>query len=600
MANQTIARQEAEITQSQTWESAQEETPTVSNRRLMIIMVSVLLGILLAALDQTIVGPALPKIIGDLKGFDHYAWVVTIYLLTSTIPVPIIGKMTDTYGRKWFFLAGIAVFILGSALSGLSWNIYSLIGFRGVQGLGAGILFASAFAIIADLIPPRDRGKWQGVFGAVWGLAAVIGPTIGGQLTDNLSWHWVFYVNVPIGLVALAVLFFTFPNETRHTTNKVIDVWGALALTASLGPLLLALSLGRDWGWTSALTIGMFAASALFMAAFLFIEARANDAAIIPLDLFKSRIFVVSAIVVFVTGMGLFGAVLYIPLFIQAIQGDSATSSGNALTPMMLSLVAASIISGQVISRTGRYWIMGVIGMGLVTLGAFLLYTMTMTTDRLTTIEYMVLLGLGMGITFPLYTLVVQNAFTIARVGVVTATVQFFRSVGSTVGVAVLGSLVNNQFHEAFPQEFANKLNALKETLPGPIAATLKPEQFLQGLSNLDPQALVSPQGAAQLQAQLISHGVPAQFAPSIMGVITDAMRPALFSGIQQAFLIGAILLGVGFVATIFLPEIALRKTNQVPQPAMAEGGAVAAHGQPTGTGVALPEAHTNGWQHDL
>src|SRR5438552_1306471 len=361
----------------------QEETPEVGGRRLIVIMVSVLLGILLAALDQTVVGPALPRIIGDLNGFDHYAWVVTLYLLTSTISVPIFGKLSDMYGRKWFYIAGIAVFLIGSALSGLSSGVqpFTLFGngfsgltvgmaeliiFRGIQGLGGGIMFAVSFAIIADLIPPRDRGKWQGAFGGVWGLASVIGPTVGGYLTDNLSWHWVFYVNVPIGLAALAVLIFAFPNDRRHAANRVIDWGGAITLTASLTPLLLALSLGRDWGWGSPQTIGMFAAAAVFMAAFIVIEARAKEA-IIPLDLFKNSIFVVSTITVFVTGLGLFGAVLYVPLFIQAVQGDTATSSGNALTPMMLALVVSSVLSGQIISRTGRYRIMGIIGMGFVT-----------------------------------------------------------------------------------------------------------------------------------------------------------------------------------------------------------------------------------------
>src|SRR5437868_11740912 len=253
MANSTSA-----AVQERTWTppAPQDESPAVGGRRLAIIMTSVLLGLLLAALDQTIVGPALYKITVDLKGFEHYTWVVTVYLLTSTISVPIFGKLSDIYGRKWFYAAGIAIFIIGSALSGISWDIYSLIAFRGLQGLGAGILFASAFAIIADLIPPRDRGKRQDVFGGIWGLASVIGPTVGGYLTDNLSWHWVFYVNVPIGLAALAVLIFAFPNDRRHAANRVIDWGGAITLTASLTPLLLALSLGRDWGWLSLQTIG--------------------------------------------------------------------------------------------------------------------------------------------------------------------------------------------------------------------------------------------------------------------------------------------------------------------------------------------------------
>ncbi len=588
-------------TTEQTWGSAPtEETPAVTGRRLVIIMVSVLLGILLAALDQTIVGPALPKIIGELQGFDHYSWVVTIYLLTSTISVPIFGKLSDMYGRKWFYVAGIAVFILGSALSGLSsgTELFTLFGrtfsgltvgmtelilFRGLQGLGAGILFASAFAIIADLIPPRDRGKWQGVFGGVWGLAAVIGPTVGGFLTDNLSWKWVFYVNVPIGLIALAVLITTFPHESKRHVKKVIDWAGAVTLVGSLTPLLLALSLGgtTGWEWGSAKIIGMFAVGVLFIIAFLVIESRAKEP-ILPLDLFKNSIFTVSMITVFVTGMGLFGAVIYIPLFIQAIQGDTATSSGNSLTPMMITLVLSSVVSGQILSRIGKYRVLGIIGMALVTLGMFLLFTMNIDTPRLTTVAYMVIMGAGMGITFPLYTLVVQNAFPINRVGVVTATVQFFRSIGSTVGTAVLGSLVNNQFHEKFGPEATSQLTAAG--VPPQFIKSL-----LSGLGNLNPQALVGD-GLKRLHDQLTQF-IPAQFAsliPKIEGAIVSAMKPSLFYGIQDAFLIGAILLGVGLVATIFLKEIPLRKTNERPGAAMAEGGAGGWEGQAEEAGKEL------------
>jgi EmrB/QacA subfamily drug resistance transporter len=571
VANETLTQP---AQPSQTWGQAAIEGPAVTGGRLAAIMASVMLGILLAALDQTVVGPAMPKIIGDLNGFDHYSWVFTIYLLTSTITVPIFGKLSDMYGRKWLYLSGIAIFLLGSVLSGFSTDIYQLIAFRGLQGLGAGILFANAFAIIADLIPPASRGKWQGAFGAVWGLSSVIGPSIGGFLTDNLSWRWVFYVNLPVGLVALAVLVATFPHESRHDVRKVIDWLGAATLTASMTPLLLALSLGGtpDWEWGSAWVIGLFLAAALFLAAFIVVEARAKEA-IIPLDLFKNSIFTISTITVFVTGAGLFGAILYIPLFIQAIQGDTATSSGNALTPMMVSVVIASVLSGQIISRTGKYRLVGIFGMAFVTVGMFLLYTMNLDTPRLTTVFYMVIMGLGMGVTFPLYTLVVQNAFPIQRVGVVTAAVQFFRSMGSTVGVAVLGSIVNNQFHDRFRPELVSRIDSLKSTLPPQVAGQVDAEKFASGLNNLNPQVLVSAEGTARLHDQLVNvFHVPAAFADQLITLIKDAMKPALFSGIQEAFLIGAVLLALGLVTTIFLREIPLRKTNERQRPDLRGG----------------------------
>ena len=553
--------------QGRTLAAPQAEVPAVSGRKLAIIMTSVLLGILLAALDQTIVGPALYKITVDLNGFQQYSWVVTIYLLTSTISVPIFGKLSDMYGRKWFYVGGIAIFVLGSALSGLSWDIYALIAFRGVQGLGAGILFASAFAIIADLIPPRDRGKWQGAFGSVWGLASVVGPTVGGYLTDNLSWRWVFYVNVPIGLAALALIIALFPHETKHGVRKIIDWMGAATLTVGLTALLLALSLSAqpEWQWGSTLNLTMLATAAVFLGIFLFVEARAKEA-IIPLDLFKNSIFTVSTITVFVTGMGLFGAIIFIPLFIQAIQGDTATNSGNALTPMMISVVLASVITGQIISRTGKYRIMGVIGMAVVTLGTFLLYTMNESTPRMTTIAFMIVVGLGMGVTFPIYTLVVQNAFPLSRVGVVSAALQFFRSIGSTVGTAVLGTVVANQFHDHLASEFTTRATA-----SGVPAQAV--QGIASGMSNLNIQALANPEALREMFAQLAKF-LPAELLPKVQEAITSSLKPALMSGISEAFLIGTILLGAGLVATIFLKEIPLRKTVEHPGATMAEGGA--------------------------
>jgi MFS family permease len=306
---------------------------------------------------------------------------------------------------------------------------------------------------------------------------------------------------------------------------------------------------------------------------FIFVEAKVKEP-IIPLDLFKNGIFTVSILTVFTTGVGLFGATLYIPLFIQAIQGDSATDSGNALTPMMISVVIASVISGQVISRTGKYRVVGIVGMVLVTIGMILLWSMGMDTPRFTTIVYMVLLGLGMGITFPLYTLVVQNAFPMARVGVVTAALQFFRSIGGTVGVAILGSVVNTMFHDRFPGSFANSYNTLKAAAPEQVQAGMPPaEALLQGLNNLNPQVLTSAEGLAQLKTQLVQQGTPPLFVDQLISVITESMKSPLFAGIQTAFLIGAVLFGVGLVTTSFLKEIPLRKTNDYSGMAMEGGG---------------------------
>lgn len=595
-----------------------DETPRLPRRQLAAIMISVLLGLLLSALDQTIVGPAMPRIIGDLNGFEAYSWVFTVYLLTSTITVPIFGKLSDMYGRKWFYVGGILVFLLGSVLSGLSADMAQLITFRGLQGIGAGIMMATAFAIIADLIPPSERGKWQGAFGAVFGISSVIGPTIGGFLTDNLNWRWVFYVNMPVGAIAIAALVLLFPNDRKvQHARRSIDWWGAGTLVAGLTPLLLALSLVgtatrvelpgvgliTSWGWDSPTILALLAMSVAFLVAFVYVQGRAKEP-IIPLDLFKHNIFTVSVITVFLTGVGMFGAVLYIPLFIQAIQGDSATNSGNSVTPMTLAIVLSSIVTGQIISRTGKYRVIGVVGMALVTGGAVLLYTMNMDTPRLLTIGYMIVMGLGLGIAFPLYTLVVQNSFPIQRVGVVTAAVTFFRSIGGTVGVAVLGSVVNSQFHSKFPGEFTTRYNQfVEQNVPAAARGSVPgAETLLTGLSNLNPQILTSVEGMAQMKAQLIEHGAPVAVVDQLMTVIMAAMRPALFSGIQESFLIASIMLGLGLVATFFLKEIPLRKSNAGGAMAsMAEGGAeaaaeesgkqMAASGMPGGTMVPRGDA---------
>ncbi len=543
-------------------------TPTVSNegaaptKNLLVVMSGVLLGILLAALDQTIVGPAMPKIIGDLNGFEHYAWVFTAYMLTSTISVPIFGKLGDMYGRKWFFIGGIVVFLIGSMLCGQANDIWQLIGFRALQGLGGGIMFANAFTIIGDLVPPADRGRWQGMFGAVWGLASVLGPTVGGQITDNLNWRWVFYVNVPVGLIALAVLLTTFPNVKPAGIRKSIDWAGAGTLIAGLTPLLVALSLGgsKDWAWGSVNTLGLFAVGVAFLLAFLFVESRAKEP-IIPLDLFKNRTFTLSVITVFLTGVGMFGAISYIPLFIQGVQGDSATSSGNAITPMMLALVVASVVSGQLLSRTGKYRLLGIVGMTLLTVGLFLLSTMSLTTERWQTIIFMIIMGFGLGIAMPLYTLVVQNAFPASRLGVVTSATTFFRSIGGTVGIAILGSVVNNRFQS----ETVAQLNKANPQFAGRLPAGFA--------DNLTAQVLVNPAAQQQMfqgiERQL---NVPSSVATSIVNSIIAAMKPALAVATTEAFLIGGSVLLVAIVATAFLREIPLRKSNARPALEMGEG----------------------------
>ena len=545
----------------------------IQGRQLLVIMAGVMLGLLLAALDQTVVGPAMFRIIRDLRGLEHYAWVTTAYLLTSTITVPIAGKLGDLYGRKWFFLGGMVLFVLSSALCGfssgtdpfnlagltvpgLTVGMAELIAFRAIQGIGGGLLMANAFTIIGDLVPPAERGRWQGLFGAVFGLASVIGPSIGGYITDNIGWQWVFYVNVPVGLIAVPMVALTFPHIVQaRTTRKVIDWWGALTLIAATAPILLALSLGggKDFAWNSGAIIGMFVFGLLMIGVFVWVESRAAEP-LLPLDLFRHRVFTLSVLTVLLVGFGMFGALINLPLFIQGVQGDSATNSGNAILPLMFGSIVMSIVSGQIVSRTGKYRVLAIIGQAVAAFGLFLLSTMAVDIPRWQTLGYMVVMGLGLGIAQPLYTLIVQNAFPPQRLGVVTSATTFFRSIGSTVGVAVFGTIVNNRFSSEYAAHLSPQLQANPQ-----IGA------FLNALS---PQALISPDTITALQAQLQGRGLSATQIQQTLLAIQAPIRPALGAATTTAFGIGALVLALSVGLVVFIPELILRKraTRQAAQ----------------------------------
>lgn len=543
----------------------------ISRSQLLTIMGGVMLGLLLSSLDQTIVGPALFKIVKDLRGLEHYSWVTTGYLLTSTITVPIVGKLSDIYGRKWFFVAGMVLFVAGSALCGqsagtgqfslfgydipnLTIGMAQLILFRALQGIGGGMITGNAFTIIADLVAPAERGRWQGLFGAVFGLSSVLGPTIGGYLTDNVGWQWIFYVNLPIGIIAVTLVTLTFPHlKPRDAGGKRhIDWLGALFLTGAVTPILVALSLGgsADFPWDSSQTIGLFVVGGVLLIAFILREVFAKEP-ILPLDLFKNRIFTLSVVTMALVGIGMFGALINLPLFIQGVQGDSATASGNSTIPMMMSLIVVSAISGQILSRTGKYRILGIFGTLALTGGMLLLFTMTVDTPLWQTIIYMVIVGVGLGVAMPIYTVIVQNAVPVERLGVVTSATNFFRSIGGVIGVAVLGGVVNNRF----TSEYTSRLPDTMKNNP----------QFSGFLSHLSPQALVSPDTITAIGQQLQAAGLPASQVSVILAAIQAPIKPALAASLTQAFLISAIIVAVSIVATALIPEIPLRRSNARP-----------------------------------
>src|SRR5438309_1863483 len=460
-------------------------------RDLVLTVAGLMLGLLLAALDQTIVGTAMPRIVAELQGFEHYAWVTTAYLLTSTAVVPISGKLSDMYGRKFFLLGSSAMFVLTSALCGLSQDMTQLIVFRGLQGLAGGVLTSSVFTTVSQIFPPAERGRIQGVFSGIFGLASIVGPLLGGYLTDNLSWRWVFYVNLPVGLIALTVLWFSFPNIRPVVRERRIDYLGAVTLVAGVVPLLLALSWGgNDYAWNSPVILGLFASSVVMLAVFLMVERRAAEP-IIPLSLFTNRVVGVSVLALTVMAMGMFGTILFIPLFIQGVIGTNATQSGTVLMPMMITMVTSSITSGQIISRTGRYKPLAMFGMLMMTTGLYLLSGMGPDTDYLTVVRNMVIIGLGMGPTMPVFTLAAQNAVKMSQLGVVTSLTQFARSIGSTLGVAIFGSLLTNRFAPSF-----------QAALPPDIKAVLGPDRLAQFQN---PQALLNPQAAQAMRDHLLA-----------------------------------------------------------------------------------------------
>lgn len=578
---------------------ARSGTP-LRGKQLAVVISGLLLGMLLAALDQTIVGTAMPTIFRELGGnLQNYSWVVTAYLLTSTITVPIYGKLSDIWGRKWFFMGGIILFLAGSALSGASQSITQLIIFRGIQGIGAGAIMPIAFAIIGDIFTPAERGKWQGLFSGVFGLASIVGPLLGGYITDNFSWRWIFYINLPLGALALTVLFFTLPIFRNPQASHKIDYLGTALLIVGITPLLLGFSLGGNstsggqYAWDSVQIITLFSIAGVGIVAFVLWELFGTKSPVLDLRLFKNRIFTISILTTVMLGAAMFGSIVYIPLFLQGVTGVSATNSGSLLTPLMLGWVVASIISGQLLSRWGRYRILALVGLAFAMVGMFLMSRMDASTSELVVFRNMVILGVGMGTGIALFTIVVQNAFPIHQIGVVTAALTFFRQIASTVGTAVFGSLLTNQFLSAFTGNWNTEVAQLQTKYP-----QVSPEQWttlnqkLQQFAN--PNLLTAPGAQQQIQTG-ISHQIVQQatqgkqvppstleqitqqantFSHDLVSHLFSALKFSLVSGIQEVFTVALVLLAVAFVVCIFLKEIPLRKaTGASGLASMGEGG---------------------------
>jgi EmrB/QacA subfamily drug resistance transporter len=490
--------------------------------RVRLIFGALVLALLLAALDQTIVSTALPTIVGELGGISKLSWVVTAYLLASTVSGPVYGKLGDLFGRKVVLQSAIVIFLVGSALCGLSQNMTELIVFRGVQGLGGGGLFVVTFAVVGDIIPPRDRRRYQGIFGAGFGVATVIGPLLGGFIVDNVSWRWIFYVNLPIGLVALAVIAVAFQSRA-HRTRPTIDYLGASLLAAGLSAIVLYASLGgTTYSWSAPWMIALIVAGVLLLVAFVFVESRATEP-IVPLELFRNRIFTVSSTVGFIIGLALFGSITFLPLYLQDVKCLSPTTSGLLLTPMTAGVLIGSIGSGQLISRFGRYKPFPVAGTAIATVGLVLLSSLHVDTSILRASLYMLVLGLGLGLVLQVLVLAAQNAVDYEYLGVATSGATLFRQLGGVIGVSLFGAI------------FANRL-------AHNLAATIPPGAHVPAAT--DP---------AELKR------LPASLHHAYVVAITDALRPVFLTAAGVALL--------GFVLTWLLREVPLKATAEAPDP---------------------------------
>ncbi len=452
----------------------------VSTARANIVFITVVLGLLMAALDQTIVSTALPTIVDDLGGAGHMAWVVTSYLLAEAIATALAGKFGDLFGRKLVFQLSGLIFIVGSMVSGLANGMLMLIIARAIQGVGAGGLMVTAMALIADVIPLRDRGKYQGALGAVFGVATVVGPTLGGLFTDHATWRWCFYVNVPIAIVMIAVAARAIPH-VRTVIRPIIDYAGIALVAIGVACLILGLEWGgQQYAWGSAMIIGLFIAAVILLTAFVFVEMRATEP-MLPMHLFRSNVFTVCSILSFIVGFAMLGAMTYLPSYLQYVDGVSATASGLRTLPMVAGLFVMSILSGQVVGKTGRYKYFPVVGTAVMAVGLGLMSTMGRGTGIWRESLYMLILGMGIGLSMQVLTIVVQNTVPYSDLGTATSGVTFFRTLGSTFGTAIFGTLYNNQIGPNLREALAK--------VPGVPAAAAQSPQALRKL----PEAQANP-----------------------------------------------------------------------------------------------------------
>lgn len=522
----------------------------IDHRARMEILAAILLTIFLSALDQTVVGTALPRIVTDLSGNELYVWVVTIYLLAATVTGPIYGKLSDQFGRRPMMMIGVSVFLAGSLLCGLSQEMWQLIVFRGIQGLGAGAIFPIALAVIGDLFSPRERGKYQGLFGGVFALASILGPALGGFLTDTVSWQLVFLINLPLGLAALVVLWRLLPQVRHPEAVRQVDYLGAAVFAAAIVPFLVGLTNAQSGDWTDPQVGGFILAGLLLGAVFVWVESRALQP-ILPLELFRNRTVAASIAATFLITFGFFGGVIFIPRWFQFVLGSSATESGYQMLPLMLGVMSSSIVSGQIVARTGRYKWMAVGAMATATLGLFLMTNLRADTPVTTVWLWMAIAGLGIGPSFSIFTIVVQNAVSPSMLGVVSSALTFFRQVGGSVGLAMAGAIFGSSLSAELPRQL------IEEGVPRPFA-----ESFAAGGATVDGELT----GVGIDLGERILARVPDALRPAVepfVGQIVEAIHQAFSIAIANALWLGLVgALAATIIVALLVPELPLRRTS--------------------------------------
>ncbi|MBH5317687.1 MFS transporter [Paenibacillus sp. GSMTC-2017] len=517
----------------------------LSHKRKLTIMAAIIMAMFFSAINQTIVSTAMPRIIAELNGLEHYSWVITIYMLTSTLATVLVGKLSDIYGRKPFLLAGIVIFMIGAFLTGFSRDIIELIIYRGIQGLGAGVIMSTVFTAVGDLFSPRERGKWTGVMMAVFGFSSVLGPALGGWLVDNFAWKWLFWVFLPLGVVAFFMILALFPKVERKPAEK-IDYAGSFFLSIAIIALLLGFSwAGTKYDWASFEIIGLFIAAIVSIVIFIFVEKKAVSP-VLPLSLFKNDIVTISNAVGFLMNAGMMGALIYINFYVQGVEGISATYSGYVTMPMSIAMVIMSTVIGRKITNTGKYKRYAVMGLPIMIAGMLI---MAFMNSVWLAVVAMIVFGIGLGVGMPVFSLTVQNAVKPTELGVVTASSQLFRNLGGTIGIAIMGTLMTSTLTKNM-----EKLMAANE---GTNLDSVDPEVAKQLAAFHDPTILLN-----QPMLEKIKTSVPADVQPLVDQLIAT-LREALSSSLTVVFLAGTALVVIAFVLTLFLREIPLRTSNK-------------------------------------